>query len=115
MTWQAVLNAAVGSSPMSPAGPALLCPTLVGRDEPLGALVKALDGAIAGHGRSALLAGEAGIGKTALLQRFFEVARDRGARVAVGECIEIEAKRPLGPFIDIVEDLARAGLLRSGI
>lgn len=100
---------------MSPAGPALLCPTLVGRDEPLGALVTALDGTIAGHGRSALIAGEAGIGKTALLRRFLELARDRGARVGVGECIEIEAKRPLGPFIDIVDGLARSGLLRPGI
>ncbi len=99
---------------MSPAGPVLLCPTLVGRDAPLGELVDALERATAGHGRSVLVAGEAGIGKTALLRRFADEARARGARVALGECIEIEAKRPLGPFVDIVDDLARAGLMRAG-
>ena len=100
---------------MSPAGPALLCPTLVARAEPLAALVNALDGAFAGHGRTTLVVGEAGIGKTALLRRFVEVARDRGARVAVGECIEIEAKRPLGPFIEVLDELTRSGILRHGM
>ena len=41
--------------------------TLVGRDEPLGRLRAALDSALAGRGGVVLVAGEPGIGKTAVL------------------------------------------------
>lgn len=92
--------------------PPLLCPTLVGRETELGALAAALEATTRGHGRTVLLAGEAGVGKSALVHRFTEVVRGRGARVAVGECVEIEARRPLGPFVEAVEDARRQGLVR---
>ena len=45
---------------------------LLERDEPLAVLAaSALDAAV-GHGRTALVSGEAGIGKTRLLERFGE-------------------------------------------
>src|SRR5256885_15699608 len=57
-------------------------------------------GEIAAAGGPALVTGEVCLGKTALLRRFAEGARARDARVLLGECTEIEARRPFGPFID---------------
>jgi DNA-binding CsgD family transcriptional regulator len=80
----------------------LLAPELVGRESELGVLEAALAGNAAGNGRVLLVAGDAGIGKTALLRAF--VARARSARVAVlvGECSETGAARPFGPFVEIL-------------
>jgi predicted ATPase len=47
-----------------------------------------------------LLAGEAGIGKTALVRSFCE-QRDAGQRVLWGACDGLRTPRPLGPFVDI--------------
>lgn len=49
---------------------------LVGRDEALARLRAAADGAAAGWGRLVLVAGEPGIGKTALVTRATEHAAD---------------------------------------
>ena len=85
----------------------ILSPAVVGRDGELATLEALLTEARAGRGRTGLVAGEAGLGKSALLRRFAARARATGARVLIGECTEIEARRPFGPFIDA---LAGAGL-----
>ncbi|GGC60740.1 helix-turn-helix transcriptional regulator [Undibacterium terreum] len=56
------------------------------------------------HGRVVLIAGEAGIGKTSLLERFIEQLP--GNTVYCGGCEALMTPRPLGPLYDI----ARAGL-----
>jgi DNA-binding CsgD family transcriptional regulator len=83
-------------------GHPLLAPALVGRELELAALDAALAGAAAGHGRVVLVAGDAGVGKSALLRAF--VAHARLARVAVliGECSETGAARPFAPFVEIL-------------
>ncbi len=53
--------------------------------------------AAAGHGSTVLLEGEAGIGKTSLLQEFAERA-DKGCRVLWGWCEALFTPRPLGPL-----------------
>jgi len=57
-----------------------------------------------GRGRLVLLAGEAGVGKTALVRAFCE--RHAGVPVLTGACEALFTPRPLGPFLDIA---ARAG------
>src|SRR5206468_6887436 len=53
------------------------------------------------HGcRVALLAGDAGIGKSRLLDVFLARARTFGAQTVIGYCVEAEARRPFGPFSD---------------
>jgi DNA-binding CsgD family transcriptional regulator/tetratricopeptide (TPR) repeat protein len=54
-------------------------------------------------GQVALVYGEAGIGKTALLRRFCLDASG-SARVLWGKCDELFTPRPLGPLLDIAED-----------
>lgn len=52
------------------------------------------------HGRLVLLRGEAGIGKTALLQRFCGTQQPP-TRVLWGSCEALFTPRDLGPFVDI--------------
>jgi len=73
---------------------------LLERDRQLEALDGWLREAATGQGRVALVGGEAGVGKTALVGRFREVARGR-ARVLVGACDALSTPRPLGPLLDI--------------
>jgi ATP/maltotriose-dependent transcriptional regulator MalT len=56
--------------------------------------------AAAGHGRLVLLGGEAGVGKTSLVQQFRRLAA-RNARVLEGACDALSTPRPLGPLADI--------------
>jgi predicted ATPase len=54
------------------------------------------------RGRLVFVAGEAGVGKTALVTRFCEDRAD-GGRVLWGACDALFTPRPLGPFLDIAE------------
>ena len=54
------------------------------RDDLLGRLRRAVDGAVAGRGLAVLLTGEAGIGKTTLLREAARYAEGTGARAAWG-------------------------------
>ena len=87
---------------------------LLERDEPLALLERALARTREGHGHTFLVGGEAGIGKTSLLETF--VAERAGkARVVWGACEALSTPRPLGPLVDIAEELKGALLdaLRS--
>jgi tetratricopeptide (TPR) repeat protein len=70
---------------------------LMERGGALAALRGALAEVRAGSGRMVLLNGEAGIGKTAIVEAF---TGEAGAPVLLGGCDPIEAPRPLGPFLD---------------
>jgi DNA-binding CsgD family transcriptional regulator/tetratricopeptide (TPR) repeat protein len=67
--------------------------------------------AIAGAGRLVLLAGEAGVGKTALVEAFHE--RDGGARWLWGSCDGLSTPQPLGPLLDVAQALG--GELDEGV
>ena len=88
--------------------PRILCPDLIGRDEELAALVAHLKAVTVDTGRTVLIAGEAGLGKSALLRAFATSARAVDVRVLLGECLEIEARRPFGPFMQILRSAKRA-------
>ena len=72
------------------------------------------DDAANGNGRMVLIAGESGIGKTALIEAF--QAQLLGARWLWGACDGLLTPRPLGPLFDIaaqaggrLSDLCRDG------
>ncbi|MBB5476726.1 helix-turn-helix transcriptional regulator [Micromonospora parathelypteridis] len=72
---------------------------LVGRHRELTTLRDALGRARAGEPTTVLVGGEAGVGKTRLLEEFAGWATDGGARVLVGQCLELgEAGLPFAPF-----------------
>lgn len=74
---------------------------LVERDYALQRLRDARDLAQQGTGRTALVYGEAGIGKTSLV-RCLAAGHD-GGRVLIGGCEALFSPRPLGPFYDIAD------------
>ena len=84
----------------------LLCPQLIGRESELEALQRILAAQSSGA-RVALVAGEAGIGKSALLRSLRETAQQASGRVLLGQCLEVEARRPFGPFVEILRQAAR--------
>ncbi|MFI0808271.1 helix-turn-helix transcriptional regulator [Streptomyces echinatus] len=74
-------------------------PVFVGRADELATLNDALAGAAAAEPQALLLGGEAGVGKTRLVEEFATAAARRGAVVAVGGCVEIGADGlPFAPF-----------------
>ncbi len=73
---------------------------LIERDQQLQKLTSAWGQVKAGKGRIALVSGEAGIGKTSLVERFTS-EQSRSARVLWGSCDALFSPQPLGPFLDI--------------
>ena len=69
---------------------------LRGRGTEVGILGEVLDRAVGGRPAVVLIEGEAGIGKTRLLDTAVEDARARGMQVARGRAEELEQHRPFG-------------------
>jgi len=89
-------------APPTPAEPLarLLRSPFVGRDRELGTLTEALERALSGSGAVVEIAGEAGLGKSRLVEELGHQARLRGARVLVGRCLEGEGSPAFLPFLD---------------
>ncbi|WP_051865886.1 helix-turn-helix transcriptional regulator [Streptomyces griseus] len=83
-------------------------PVFVGRADELSALHEALDRAAGGEPQAWIIGGEAGVGKTRLIEEFAASAARRGAVVAVGGCVEIGADGlPFAPFSTALRALRR--------
>src|ERR687888_574562 len=81
---------------------------LVGRDAALAVLRAALQGAARGRGELVLLAGEAGIGKTALAAELARQADAAGALVLWGQCWQGEAVPAYWPWVQVLRAAAEA-------
>ncbi|MFF8638360.1 AAA family ATPase [Streptomyces pilosus] len=83
-------------------------PVFVGRAGEFDTLNDALARADAGEPQALLVGGEAGVGKSRLLEEFAAAARRRGATVALGGCVEIGADGlPFAPFSTALRHLRR--------
>ena len=80
---------------------------LPGRADAIGELDALLDSAGRGHGQLGLVVGEAGIGKSRLLEVWSRNAAERGARVVAVGCDELGRSLPLQPVLDLVAELVR--------
>ncbi|MET9085146.1 AAA family ATPase [Streptomyces sp. NPDC004237] len=84
-------------------------PVFVGRSDELDTLNRALDRAAAGEPQALLVGGEAGVGKTRLVEEFATAACRRGVVVALGGCVEIGADGlPFAPFSTALRALRAA-------
>jgi len=83
---------------------ALVSPLLIGRDAELHLLVECRLAAARGHGSLVLVSGDAGIGKTRLLQTFRRSLRGGRAALGVGLCREFGTE-PYGPIREGLRDL----------
>ncbi|RIK47344.1 MAG: hypothetical protein DCC58_00075 [Chloroflexi bacterium] len=90
-----------GTSTLANPGPRT---NLFGRDAELEQLRSALPEANLEHGRLVLVGGEAGIGKSALVEAFTAEARQRGAVVLTGACYDLASAPPYGPWLEISRD-----------
>lgn len=80
---------------------------LLERDPFLASLASLLDEVASGTGRCAVVSGEAGIGKSSLVERFAEI-HSTSARFYWGRCEALFTPRPLGPLYDIAQQLQGA-------
>ena len=86
----------------------LSSPILVGRATEVHALDAALRRAEGGTPAIVLIGGDAGLGKTRLVDEFATEARQSGARVLVGGCVDLGGEGvPYGPFLEALRALGR--------
>ncbi|MGP3975985.1 helix-turn-helix transcriptional regulator [Streptomyces sp. 8N114] len=85
-----------------------ISPVFVGRSAELAALGEALSRANAGGPRAVFMGGEAGVGKSRLIQEFLGRAAADGAVVALGGCVETGAEAlPYHPVSTALRSLRR--------
>ena len=78
---------------------------LVGRADELARLMAHVDRAAEGRPSAVLVAGDAGVGKTRLLDELSRRAADRGLRVLTGHCVDLgDVGLPYLPFVDLLRD-----------
>ncbi|WP_158894237.1 ATP-binding protein [Amycolatopsis anabasis] len=78
---------------------------LIGREHPLRLLREEVDRCLAGRGGVALVAGEAGIGKTTLINAVATGAEHAGARVLGGACWDGEGAPDHWPWTQVLREL----------
>ncbi|TKJ20209.1 LuxR family transcriptional regulator [Blastococcus sp. CCUG 61487] len=80
---------------------------LVGRDEELARLISHVDRAAAGRSSAVLLGGDAGVGKTRLVDELSSRAVAAGLRVLTGHCVDLgDVGLPYLPFVDLLRPVA---------
>ncbi|MBI5716266.1 MAG: AAA family ATPase [Burkholderiales bacterium] len=88
------------------AGPGAASPGLIGREGPLALLQQAWQQVRGGQGRLVFIAGDPGVGKSALAAAFVEGID--AAVVGHGQCIEsFGREEPYRPWLDLLSSLAR--------
>ncbi len=93
------------SDPLPRSGPTLASTRLqplIGRDAEMTRVHRALDDAWAGTGKLSLLSGDAGVGKTRILEDVAAHALGRGGRVLRGRCFESEEVLPFAVWADLL-------------
>ena len=76
---------------------------MVGRDSEQANLRLAVDEALTGRGGLALVAGEAGVGKSRLVTEIGGGAEARGMRLLTGHCVEMDSAPPYLPYVEMIE------------
>lgn len=83
----------------------------VGRSLEFSALTEAFNSMLDGSGATVVVSGDAGMGKTTLVEHFAESARKRGAQVHWGRAHEHAGAPPLWPWVQIFRSLSESGVI----
>ncbi|MFL5652663.1 MAG: ATP-binding protein, partial [Ktedonobacteraceae bacterium] len=83
----------------------ILCPKIIGRTPEFAALGLLVEQAKGGQGHIALIAGEAGIGKSRLVSELKALALDQGFLVVQGACFPTDLTYPYAPLLDLLRSL----------
>jgi len=78
---------------------------IVGRERERQQLLDLLNGTLKGRSAVALVSGEAGIGKSTLVDELTREADGQGARVLFGACYDLTTTPPYGPWSEAVRGL----------
>ena len=84
-------------------GATALSPIIAGRDDELAQLRAHIEATRGGAGRIVLIAGEAGVGKSRLIQETRAYAAGLGLSILTGHCYEQEQLLPYAPLLDILQ------------
>jgi predicted ATPase len=79
-------------------------PAIYGRDRERAELNELLQDACNGHGSLVLIGGEAGIGKTTLVEDLIHEAEQRDCLVLTGGCYDLTTTPPYGPWVEVYRD-----------
>ncbi|HZQ86634.1 MAG TPA: AAA family ATPase [Acidimicrobiales bacterium] len=100
-----LLHEAVWNDEPAATGPVRGPSDLVGRDAAQAVVTPAAEAAMRGRGQVVLIAGEAGIGKTALAEDMVDHCRRRGALVCWGTCWDGEGAPAYWPWVQVLRAL----------
>lgn len=76
---------------------------LVSREREISALLDAWESAKQGVGQAIFITGEAGVGKSRLLQAFLQKVAAENTEVLEARCSPLERNTPLGPLVDVIK------------
>lgn len=79
-------------------------PSLIGREREMAELAGSLESALAGHGQLVMIDGDPGIGKTRIAEALASLAKQSGAEVIWGRCLEARGAPPYWPWVQIIRD-----------
>ena len=85
--------------------------TLPGRNQESATLRALLDDLRDGRGRLVLIAGDAGIGKTSLVEFLASEAQARGSVILSGHCYDLDTASPYEPWIDLLRSYRPTGAM----
>lgn len=83
-------------------------PTFVGRARELGVLDAGLQHARLGEPHTILVGGEAGVGKSRLIEEFHDGAEHSGAWTLLGRCIPTRSGLAFAPVVEVLRRVSRA-------
>lgn len=80
----------------------ITCPAMIGRDAELSVLGQLLSRAQGGQGSTALVIGEAGVGKSRLVAELVFQAQELGFQILKGGCFELDYALPYAGLLDLL-------------
>jgi DNA-binding CsgD family transcriptional regulator len=91
-----------GNEDAQPLDRPFICPAIIGRARERTLLHARIADAIRRQGRTVLISGEAGVGKSRLAAEAKRIALAQGYQIAQGQCFQPDAAYPYAPLLDLL-------------